>query len=111
MRSARKLTGVTLLAASALALTACTSAGPAEPTEDIDLRMTIWSSNEAHLELFNGIADAYMADHPEIASITFDPLPFDGYTSTITTQIAGGNAPDGWIGASDSAERGCGARG
>ncbi len=98
MRSARKLTGVTLLAASALALTACTSAGPAEPTEDIDLRMTIWSSNEAHLELFNGIADAYMADHPEIASITFDPLPFDGYTSTITTQIAGGNAPDlAWV--------------
>lgn len=98
MRSARKLTGVTLLAASSLALTACASAGPAEPTEDIDLRMTIWSSNEAHLELFNGIADAYMADHPEIASITFDPLPFDGYTSTITTQIAGGNAPDlAWV--------------
>jgi multiple sugar transport system substrate-binding protein len=97
MRSATKLASAGVLAATLFAVTACSS-GPTEPTEDIDLRMTIWTANEAHLELFDSIADAYMADHPEIASITFDTLPFDDYTSTVTTQIAGGNAPDlAWV--------------
>ncbi|MGV8972466.1 MAG: extracellular solute-binding protein [Rhodoglobus sp.] len=60
--------------------------------------MTVWTSNEDHLAMFDSIADAYMADHPEIASITFDPLPFADYTTTLTTQIAGGKAPDlAWI--------------
>ena len=27
-------------------------------------------------------------------NVTFDSLPFDGYTTTLTTQIAGGNAPE-----------------
>ncbi|MEV7693020.1 extracellular solute-binding protein [Microbacterium sp. NPDC089189] len=100
MRSARTLAAAAVVAATTLAVTACAggSTAPAEPTEDIDLRMTVWTSNEDHLALFDSIADAYMADHPEIASITFDPLPFDDYTSTVTTQIAGGNAPDlAWI--------------
>lgn len=97
MRSAKALTGAGLLAAGALVLTGCT-AGGGEPQEDIDLRMTIWTSNEDHLALFDSIAEAYQADHPEIASITFDSLPFDDYTSTVTTQIAGGNAPDlAWV--------------
>ncbi|KAF2418545.1 sugar ABC transporter substrate-binding protein [Microbacterium sp. B35-30] len=100
MRSAKPLTAAALLAATAFVATAC-AGGPApdaEPAEDIDLRMTVWTSNEDHLSLFDSIADEYMADHPEIASITFDPLPFDDYTSTVTTQLAGGNAPDlAWI--------------
>ncbi|WP_423069455.1 ABC transporter substrate-binding protein [Devosia sp. CN2-171] len=59
--------------------------------------MAIWSANEAHLALFNEIAAAYTATHPDV-SVTFDSLPFDGYTTTLTTQIAGGNAPDlAWI--------------
>ncbi|MBZ4488415.1 extracellular solute-binding protein [Microbacterium sp. cx-55] len=100
MRSAKTLAVAAITAATALAVTACAggSGNTSEPTENIDLRMTVWSSNEDHLALFDSIADAYMADHPEIASITFDPLPFDDYTSTVTTQIAGGNAPDlAWI--------------
>lgn len=100
MRSAKSLTAAAVLATTAFTLAAC-AGGPApeaEPAEDIDLRMTVWTSNEDHLALFDSIADAYMADHPEIASITFDPLPFDDYTSTVTTQVAGGNAPDlAWI--------------
>ena len=64
----------------------------------VDLRMTIWSANEAHLELFNEIAAEYKTDHPEVTEITFDSLPFESYTTTLTTQIAGGNAPDlAWI--------------
>ncbi len=62
-----------------------------------DLRMTIWSANEAHLAVFNEIADSFIADRPEV-SLTFESLPFASYTTTLTTQIAGGNPPDlAWI--------------
>ncbi|GAB3149636.1 sugar ABC transporter substrate-binding protein [Microbacterium neimengense] len=100
MRSAKTLAAAAIAAAATLGLAACAGGPttPAEPTEDIELRMTVWTSNEDHLALFDSIADAYIADHPEIASITFEPLPFDDYTSTVTTQIAGGNAPDlAWV--------------
>ncbi|PWD49913.1 sugar ABC transporter substrate-binding protein [Serinibacter arcticus] len=102
MRSARTLTAIAAAITGSLVLAACGGSagggGSNEQTENIALRMTIWTSNEDHLALFNSIADDYMADHPEIASITFDPLPFDDYTSTVTTQIAGGNAPDlAWV--------------
>ncbi|MDO6731443.1 sugar ABC transporter substrate-binding protein [Marinovum sp. 2_MG-2023] len=62
-----------------------------------DLRMTIWSANEAHLAVFNEIADSFTADRPDV-SVTFESLPFASYTTTLTTQIAGGNPPDlAWI--------------
>jgi len=63
----------------------------------VNLRMTIWSANEAHLALFNEIAEGFTATHPNV-SVTFEPLPFENYTTTLTTQIAGGNPPDlAWI--------------
>ncbi|GAA1639554.1 ABC transporter substrate-binding protein [Actinoplanes couchii] len=63
----------------------------------ITLRMTTWSANPAHVELFNAIAAEYQASNPDI-SVTFDALPLENYTTTVTTQIAGGNAPDiAWI--------------
>jgi multiple sugar transport system substrate-binding protein len=69
----------------------------AVPAIAVDIRMAIWSANEAHLALFNEIAAAYTQTHPDV-NVTFDSLPFDGYTTTLTTQIAGGNAPDlAWI--------------
>lgn len=69
----------------------------AVPAMAADIRMAIWSANEAHLALFNEIAAAYKATHPDV-NVTFDSLAFDGYTTTLTTQIAGGNAPDlAWI--------------
>lgn len=102
MASAKALSAAVLLTAAALTITSCSGPAPQQQgdaqTENIDLRMTVWSSNEAHLKLFNSIADEYMADHPEISSITFDPLPFEDYTTTLTTQIAGGQAPDlAWV--------------
>lgn len=67
------------------------------PANAVDLRMAIWSANEGHLALFNEIAAAYKQTHPDV-NVTFDSLAFDGYTTTLTTQIAGGNAPDlAWI--------------
>lgn len=99
MRSAKWLTAAGTLAVASLAITACTSGGAPEETDtDIALRMTVWTSNEEQLALFDSIADAYMEDHPEVTSVTFDPLDFTSYSSTLTTQIAGGNAPDmAWI--------------
>ena len=84
--------------AAALALTACGGGGDSGSDGPVELRMTVWSANEAHLKLFNEIAAEYRAAHPEITKVTFDPIPFDSYTTTLTTQLAGGNAPDlAWI--------------
>ncbi len=96
MRTLTRMAAVTLLGATAL--TACggdgdsgTAEGPAE------LRMTIWTSNEEHLALFDEIAAGYKQSHPDV-SVKFDPIPFENYTTTLTTQIAGGNGPDlAWV--------------
>ena len=72
-------------------------AGAAIAQDAVNLRMTIWSANEAHLKLFNEIAAGFKKDHPNV-SVTYESLPFDTYTTALTTQIAGGNAPDmAWI--------------
>lgn len=103
MRTATKLAGVAVMAVTALALSACSSGSP-EPAKttaapnSVSLRMTTWTANPDQLALFGKIAHAYKATHPEIKSITFDSLPFADYTSTLTTQIAGGSAPDlAWV--------------
>lgn len=101
MKSATKLTAASLLAVSALVLSGCASGASSEPSaspKSIDLRMTTWTANADQLKLFKSIADEYIASHPEINSITFDSLPFADYTTTLTTQVAGGKAPDlAWI--------------
>ncbi|KXF75458.1 sugar ABC transporter substrate-binding protein [Paramesorhizobium deserti] len=69
----------------------------ANAQDAVNLRMTIWSANEAHLKLFNEIAVGFKKDHPNV-TVTYESLPFDTYTTALTTQIAGGNAPDmAWI--------------
>ncbi|PWK87010.1 carbohydrate ABC transporter substrate-binding protein (CUT1 family) [Lentzea atacamensis] len=84
-----------LILAALLALTACSGSATSGPKS---LRMTVWTANEAHLKLLNEIAAEYKASHPDITEIKFDSIPADGYTTTLTTQIAGGNAPDlAWI--------------
>ncbi|WP_430781657.1 ABC transporter substrate-binding protein [Actinoplanes sp. G11-F43] len=63
----------------------------------VTLRMTTWSANPAHVELFNTIAADYKASNPDV-TVTFEALPLENYTTTVTTQIAGGNPPDiAWI--------------
>jgi multiple sugar transport system substrate-binding protein len=94
MTSLRPLRLRTLLGGLALALGLVAHAPAQQP---VKLRMTIWSANEAHLKLFNGIADDYKRVKPDVA-VSFDSLPFATYTTALTTQIAGGNAPDmAWI--------------
>lgn len=84
---------LTHLLAAATLLASAGLAGAA----DVNLRMTIWSANKSHLDLFNAIAADFEKTHPGVG-VTFDSLAFDSYTTTLTTQIAGGNAPDlAWI--------------
>lgn len=90
------------IVAAALALTGCSSTAPSEaetPDEPVSLRMTVWTADETQLALFDEIADAYIEQNPELVSeITFEPIPFTEYTTSVTTQLAGGNAPDlAWI--------------
>lgn len=99
MKAGKALRGVAVALVGALALTACGGGDDAGDSGPAKLRMTVWSANEAHLKLFNEIADEYKKSHPDVESITFDPLPFENYTTTLTTQIAGGNAPT-WPGCS-----------
>lgn len=103
MTTTRRQFGAAMAAGVFLALTACGESQ--EPESDsqepgsVNLRMTVWTSNKDQLALFESIATAYKADHPEIGTITFDSLPFADYNSTLTTQIAGGNTPDlAWMG-------------
>jgi multiple sugar transport system substrate-binding protein len=87
------------LLASALALTAC-GGGDDKGADNgpVSLRMTIWTGNADHLALFTSIADEYRKTHTNVTDIKFDTLPIETYTTGLTTQIAGGNAPDlAWI--------------
>jgi multiple sugar transport system substrate-binding protein len=84
-------------AAFALAFAGALVGGSAHAQETINLRMTIWSANDAHLKLLGEIAAGFKKDHPNV-TVTYESLPFDTYTTALTTQIAGGNAPDmAWI--------------
>jgi multiple sugar transport system substrate-binding protein len=85
----------TILRTTLAALTITT--GLSAPTMAQELRMAIWSAADAHLALFNEIADEFEASHPGV-TVTYDSLAFDGYVTTLTTQIAGGNPPDlAWL--------------
>lgn len=81
------------LFAALCASAALVSINAASAQDQVDLRMLIWSANEDHLKLFNDIADAYKAEHPNV-SVTYEAVPYGEFPTTLTTQIAGGNAPD-----------------
>jgi multiple sugar transport system substrate-binding protein len=86
------------IAAALLALAGCGGGSDQQSSGPVDLRMTIWSANAKHTALFDQIATAYKKDHPEVGKITFESIPFDSYTTALTTQIGGGNVPDlAWI--------------
>lgn len=93
---------VAIAAAAALSLTplaACSSTGESADDGPVDLRMVVWSANESHHEVFQEIADSYVAEHPdEVRSVTFETLGGGTYINALTTQIAGGQAPDmAWV--------------
>lgn len=61
------------------------------------LRFTIWSGNQAHLDMLNGFAESFREIRPDV-SVRLDVIPFADYVQKITLQLAGGNPPDlGWL--------------
>lgn len=77
---------------SALALGAMSTALAAA-----ELRFTVWTGNEAHLNMLNGIAESFKETHPDV-TVRFETIPPADYTQKLTFQLAGGNPPDaGWM--------------
>ena len=84
-----RLKSITL---SALALGMMSSALAAA-----ELRFTVWTGNEAHLSMLNGIAESFKETHPDV-TVRFETIPAGDYTQKLTFQLAGGNPPDaGWM--------------
>ncbi|TDD21458.1 sugar ABC transporter substrate-binding protein [Kribbella turkmenica] len=93
-----KLRALTAAATTAALLAGCGGGADTGSEGPVDLRMTVWSANAKHLALFDQIAAAYTKDHPDVGKITFEAIPFENYTTTLTTQIGGGNVPNlAWI--------------
>ncbi|PRY22188.1 carbohydrate ABC transporter substrate-binding protein (CUT1 family) [Aliiruegeria haliotis] len=85
------------LKARLLAGALVSAAALAAPATAQELRFTVWSGNEAHLNMLNEIADSFIANH-EGVTVRFETIPFSEYTQKITLQQAGGNVPDlGWL--------------
>ncbi|RVV97744.1 sugar ABC transporter substrate-binding protein [Mesobaculum littorinae] len=62
-----------------------------------ELRFTVWTGNDAHLAMLNGIAEGFRESHPDV-TVRFETIPAGDYTQKLTFQIAGGNPPDlGWM--------------
>lgn len=107
-----KAAGIAATLGAVLALTSCAGGSdapvgePDAPSEPVDLRMTVWTADETQLGLFQSIADEYVAENPElVSSVTFETIPFEDYTTALTTQLAGGNAPDlAWVFESNAPE-------
>ncbi|MDZ8170658.1 ABC transporter substrate-binding protein [Microbacterium xanthum] len=100
MKSGRVLPLAALASCAALTLAGCSGgSGDAAPDEPVDLTMTVWSTNEDHLALFDEIAAEYIEENPElVGSVTFESTPAADYTAALRTRIAGGQVPDlAWI--------------
>ena len=80
-----------LIVATAL----CGAMGTAASAEN--LRFTVWTGSQAHLDMLNGIAEGFAETHPDV-TVQFDTIPFGDYVQKLTLQLAGGNPPDlGWL--------------
>ncbi|MGO1768998.1 MAG: ABC transporter substrate-binding protein [Microbacterium sp.] len=89
MRS-RFLSGAAV-AVLAVSLAGCSGGGGGS---DITLRMTMWTSDPAHLELFESIADDYVAQQDVVTDVEFESVTLDQLDTVLTTSITAGDAPD-----------------
>ncbi len=89
---------VASVAIALLSAGACSSGSGQAADDNVSLRMTVWSGDKSQLALFTSIADDYKKSHSNVKAITFDVIPLDGYTTALTTQVAGSSPPDlAWI--------------
>ncbi len=65
--------------------------------DTINLRFTVWTGNEAHLAMLNGIAAAYQETNPNV-TVTFVTIPFADYQTKLAIELSGSNPFDaGWM--------------
>ena len=88
---------VTQVVEKQVVVTATPAPVPTKAPQPVNLRFTIWSSNEKHLAMLNSFAQAYKTTHPNV-SVQFDTIPFADYATKLAVQLAGSNPPDaGWM--------------
>ena len=75
MRPTRATSAASPLRAAGADRPAAAAPTPGSDAGPVTLRMTIWSANEAHLKLFNEIADEYKSDAPERHRDHLRPAP------------------------------------
>lgn len=97
----RKFTGILASAmALALALSGCSQGATTAPTTGatgapaapVTLRFTWWG-NEVRNKMTNDVIAAFQAKNPNI-KISAEPGEWSGYWDKLSTQVAGGDAPD-----------------
>nr|WP_306269068.1 sugar ABC transporter substrate-binding protein [Pararhizobium sp. IMCC3301] len=82
-----KLTAAALLGASFLV----------SPAVAQELRFTVWTGNDAHLNMLNSIGTSFQETHPGV-TVKFETIPAGDYIQKLTFQLAGGTPPDlGWM--------------
>lgn len=93
------LAGISLLAGCA--------GGPsdAEPESEVELTISVWSQDEAQLELFETIGEEFADQSDLVSGVRFDSIPFDSYSQSLSVRLSGGDAPDlGWVNAAQVPE-------
>ncbi len=67
--------------------------------EPAELNFTVWiGPDHPAMVAYTQIADAYMAENPNVTAINFQTIAFAEYTSKVVLQLAGSNPPDGgWV--------------
>lgn len=93
MRRRRFVAGMTLGLSSALVLGAC-GTGSGSDGDQVTLRvMSATVAEGAEGEAERAMADAFMAENPEVV-IEFIPTPMNNMYAQLTTMATGGNLPD-----------------
>jgi multiple sugar transport system substrate-binding protein len=102
-RPVRRLTALAAtVAVGSLVLTACGQADDADSPadeatgtasgEDVSIRFAWWGSDHYH-QMYQEVADAFMAEHPDIEIVT-DFTDWGGYWDKLATTVAAGDTPD-----------------
>lgn len=55
----------------------------ADQNKPVELRFTVWTGNEGHLAMLNGIGEAFHKENPNV-TVKFDLIPYDSYVEKVT---------------------------